>query len=236
MIYRDGWTSPRPSTAPVPKILKLHGSSNWLTSAIVLDPHTNQIILTQAATPDTLYLFESATKPYPCYDGRYMGGYQPFSFGYYPPNILDDRGKPLESGRVLLNVKLRHPLLPQKGTASDDGLVSMPLIIPPVKNKKYDMFGTLFTHLWNEAENAIALSDRIVIIGYSFPRTDHKSNDLFRKAFMRRSALPTVCIVDPNPEPVAEKMRLEFGVTEDKLTVFKDYFSEAFDISKLFSR
>ena len=27
---------------------------------------------------------------------------------------------------------------------SDEGLVSMPLIIPPVKDKEYDLFGSLF--------------------------------------------------------------------------------------------
>lgn len=108
----------------------------------------------------------------------------------------------------------------------------MPLIIPPVRKKSYNLFGDLFANLWKDAENRLAHADEIVIIGYSFPRTDLQSNSLFLNAFLRRATVPRIVIIDPAPEKVAEKFRFEFGVPESKMAVVKDYFSENFDLAK----
>lgn len=73
----------------------------------------------------------------------------------------------------------------------------------------------------------------IIIIGYSFPRTDLKSNQLFVDAFMNRRDIPYVTILDPQPEKVADKFRYELGIPDTHLRVFKDYFSEDTDFSQL---
>ena len=119
--------------------------------------------------------------------------------------------------------------------AGDEGLVSMPLIIPPVKDKTYDLFGDLFSHLWHAAEQALVTADRIVIIGYSFPRTDHRSNRLFTDAFRQRKSLPRVVIINPHPEYLYDKFRLEFGIPDDKLIINADYFSAEFPIEEALS-
>lgn len=93
------------------------------------------------------------------------------------------------------------------GTGGDDGLTSMPLIIPPVKEKTYNLFGQLFNLLWREAEDALAAADSIVVIGYSFRDTDLQSSNLFCNAFLRRQTMPKVHIVDPAPERVTGKFQ-----------------------------
>ncbi|HEU0078847.1 MAG TPA: hypothetical protein VFQ76_14430 [Longimicrobiaceae bacterium] len=223
-VFRDGWDTPSPApTDPGPTVLKLHGSANWITS------HTaflrEGLALTQSSSPGTVYVFEHATRPYAAYAGRYMDGYEPFSYGYYPPNILDDAGRSADPGYVLIQARPKFPWIPES-TTSDEGLVTMPLIIPPVKEKRYGMFGELFTTLWAQAEDALATADEIVLIGYSFPHTDHRSNRLFLDAFSRRATIPRVTLVDPAPDRIRDKFLYEFGIPETHLRVHPVYFTE----------
>src|SRR5690606_12861168 len=111
-----------------------------------------------------------------------------------------------------------------------DGLVSMPLIIPPVKNKDYELFGALFRQLWDAAEALLVDTDEIVVIGYSFPKTDLRSNRLFVDAMLKRSTVPKVVIIDPAPERIAERFQVEFGITPTHMTVVKNHFSEHTDL------
>ena len=99
----------------------------------------------------------------------------------------------------------------------------MPLIIPPVKEKSYELFGGLFKSIWNQAEDDLVNADHIAIIGYSFPRTDDRSNELFRQSFARRTTIPVVSIVNPDPEYVANKFLLEFGIPQSNIRIFRDY-------------
>lgn len=227
-MFRDGWTPPqRRGEAEANLLIKLHGSTNWLTAYSVTDG-TGHIVSGQDLDPGAFSVFEYAGKPYACFKGRYMGGYQPYSYGYYPPN-LDAPGRPAPEGWVTVKMSPNFPWNP-KGTASDAGLVSMPLIIPPVKNKSYEFFGTLFKSLWSQAEDALAAADEIIIIGYSFPVTDVQSDQLFRHAFTRRATVPKITIIDPNPAAVAERMWRDFGVPKDNLDVVASHFSANFDL------
>ena len=230
-IFRDGWVpgSSSRSLRKSPFVLKLHGSANWLTGLRKLSEDGRTFESTQSSEIDSVYCFEYATKPYDTYDGRYMAGYSEFSYGYYPPN-LSDVGKQLPEGRAVFSARYRFPFRP-KGTSGEAGLLSIPLIIPPVKNKEYDAFGSLFSGIWANALRALSGADHIVVIGYSFPRTDHKSNELFTKAFMARSTPPRVTIIDPFPERVAHKFEFELGVPADKIDVRKEGWTDASDIT-----
>lgn len=231
-IYRDGWVLPQANSATnknYPLLLKLHGSTNWVTSHTILQK--GKPVLSQAASPDTLHVYESSKKPFPAYEGRYMEGYEPFSYGYYPPNI-PDKGKKADDGHVIVSFTQRPPWRP-KVEGDKSGLTSMPLIIPPVKQKDYNMFGRLFGDLWGQAETALCTADHIIIIGYSFPRTDKQSNELFINAFMKRTSIPRISIIDPSPQNIADKFIHDFGIPSERIHVYKDYFSEEFEIKKV---
>jgi hypothetical protein len=234
-IYRDGWVLPQANAKKnknYPLLLKLHGSTNWITSHTILQK--GQPVLSQAASPDTLHVYESTTKPFPAYEGRYMEGYEPFSYGYYPPNI-PDKGKKADDGHVIVSFTQRPPWRP-KVEGDKGGLTSMPLIIPPVKQKNYDMFGSLFGNLWGQAEADLSTAEHIIIIGYSFPRTDQQSNELFINAFMKRTSIPRISIIDPSPQNIADKFIHDFGIPSGQVHVYKDYFSEEFDIKKVLKK
>ncbi len=231
-IYRNGWISPNSDSTYSPKLIKLHGSTNWVSSFVIVKE--GQFVLSQAASPETFYVFESTVNPFPAYEGRYMAGYKRFSYGYYPPNIPDS-GKPADKGRVFVTATRRPPSRP-KVQGDDSGLTSTPLIIPPVKNKRYDLYGSLFNQLWNEAEKAITNADHIIVIGYSFPKTDIQSNQLFITAFMKRNQFPEITIIDPFPSNIVEKFIYEFGIPADRLNVYSQNFTKEFDIKGVFRR
>lgn len=229
-IYRDKWIPKTASTKDdFPLLLKLHGSTNWLTSYMIVEE--GKFKLLQELTPEEFFIYESTINPYNTYDGRYMGGYNDFSYGYYPPN-LPLIGKKLPDGMLLSRGIIRTPFNP-KGISEDKGLVSMPLIIPPVKEKKYDFFGSLFSQLWNKAEESIRNADKIIIIGYSFPKTDIRTDKLFKDAFLKRDTMPEIVIINPYPENIIERFIFDYGITSDKIKVYKDYFSENFNFSIL---
>jgi hypothetical protein len=232
-VYKNEWleTNPEKENLSCPLILKLHGSTNWLTSAPVIERGKMQNI--QEIPSDKFFVYESTKQPFSTYDGRYMEGYEDFSYGYYPPN-LPLEGKPLPNGFVLTRTILRNEFTP-KGKSIDKGLNSIPLIIPPVKNKSYDSFGELFKSLWSKAEETLTNADEIIIIGYSFPITDHQSDILFRKAFSKRKTIPKIIIVNPFPELISERFHISLGIPLENITVLKDYFSETFNLSKIFN-
>ncbi|MGO9862548.1 MAG: hypothetical protein ACLPLR_02955 [Terriglobales bacterium] len=234
LIHRGGWVAVDSQSAPVtavPALLKLHGSTNWISSYNIVEG--GKISLIQSSDPSSFYVYESADKPYATFAGRYMAGYAPFSYGYYPPNIPDDSGKKAKEGQVFVRARPKFPWMPE-GPAEDKGLVSMPLIIPPVKEKTYELFGVLFKTVWTAAEDAIAKADHIIIIGYSFPRTDHKSSALFARAFARRQSMARVSIIDPDPDRALHKMRFDLGIDEDRLSVYPEPFSKDFDLAAVF--
>lgn len=228
-VFRDGWQPPSDVRSTPLTIWKLHGSTNWLTSHEQVDG--KDVILIQEAGPDTLNVFESATAPYSCYAGRFMDGFGPFSYGYYPPNLAD-KGKRVKEGYVITMVRPKYPWSPE-GTADSNGLISMPLIIPPVKDKAYDRFGDLFQRLWAGAQSLLTAADQIVVIGYSFPRTDHRSLQLFRDAFMRRATIPDVVVIDPAPERAVGILTSELGVPANKLTVHAAWLDSESEIERV---
>jgi hypothetical protein len=139
-----------------------------------------------------------------------------YSYGYYPPNIPDDPGKSAPAGQVFVRARPKFPWMPE-GSAPDAGLPSMPLIIPPAKAKTYELFGSLFKTIWSASEEVLTHAEHIILIGYSFPRTDHQSNTLFKNALSRRSSMPRVSIIDPSPARAADKFRVDFGIKDSRL-------------------
>lgn len=229
-VFRDAWEDPKVEESDSHiTVLKLHGSTNWLTSYPFYEG--DELVLTHGLPPESLFVFESATKPYATYAGRYMDGYVPLTYGYYPPNLLDVPGRPAMDGYMFVQVRPKFPWIPQS-EGDDIGVISMPLIIPPVRHKSYSFFGRLFDDIWSKAQTALTSCDEIVIIGYSFPETDTRSNDLFIRAFSKRSKVPLVKVIDPNPRRVLDKLKLEYGVPEENTQVLSETFEGGATLDK----
>ncbi len=218
-LLRGHWITPDLSRPSDPLLLKLHGSTNWLTSHTANIRNTSR---TQTAPLNTVHVYEHSDGPYNTYKGRYILGYEPFSYGYYPPNIPDDKGQAAPEGEVFISVGFQRPDLGDR-VSGESGLVSMPLIIPPVQHKQYNGFGNLYPELWSKAEEALTQAESIVLIGYSFPDTDLRSQDLFRSAFQKRVSLPKITIVNPEPQPIVDRFRYELRVPMTHLSIHKEF-------------
>ena len=230
-IYINGWVDADTGIEKnYPYIIKLHGSTNWITSHLI--PEKGKLEMLQETNADDFYIYESTIDPYSTYDGRYIPGYTDFSYGYYPPN-LPLKGKKIPDGMMLMKNIIRTGFNP-KGEADSYGLVSMPLIIPPVHNKEYDFYGDIFSTLWKKAEEDISKAENIILIGYSFPITDIRTNNLFKSAFSQRNTMPQIIIVNPNSAQIEERFIYEFGIKKENIKVFNEYFDEQFDLNKVF--
>lgn len=222
LIFKDGWKKGEPGESNV-LLLKLHGSTNWLSSYIQFDFEDKKIGLNHSGPKDMVCVYESTKQPFPCYDGRYMDGYEAFSMGYYPPNLPSDLFTvKIPEGHTLIRNIVRSGINP-KGNSGEEGVVSMPVIVPPVKNKSYDFYGDLFPTLWKRAEDALVKAETIYILGYSFPATDISSSNLFKQAFIRRISTPSIVIVNPYPDEILHKFKMEFGIPTKKIKVLKDF-------------
>ena len=230
-IYVDGWCEGEKGSSDN-LLLKLHGSSNWISSYIHYNPQTKNIEFRHAGPKNIFYAYEGTKDPYPCYDGRYMEGYEDFSMGYYPPNIpLDKYTQEIPEDHLGARHIFRNGINP-KGKSSEEGIESMPVIIPPVKNKSYDFYGDLFPTIWNKAEEILSQAETIYILGYSFPVTDTSSSELFKKAFIKRNTIPNIVIVNPKPDEIAHKFKSEFGIPEHKIKVYPDYITSKYIVPK----
>lgn len=91
----------------------------------------------------------------------------------------------------------------------------------------------MFKQLWWKAEESLTKTDKIIIIGYSFPKTDIKTDELFKSVVKKRTTLPEIIIINPNPESIVEKFVFDYGVSNEKIKVYKEYFTEDFDFDKI---
>lgn len=63
-----------------PYIIKLHGSTNWLTSHLILE--NGKLEMLQETNSDDFYIYESTINPYSTYEERFI-----FEFGIKKENI-----------------------------------------------------------------------------------------------------------------------------------------------------
>lgn len=69
------------------------------------------------------------------------------------------------------------------------------VIIPPTLIKNYQSI-PFIPDLWQEAKQRLEQAAEIIVIGYSFPTTDFRSNWMFRKAITQNSKLQRVVVID----------------------------------------
>lgn len=68
------------------KLLKLHGSTNWLIPYTFVNLKTLDY---ESFVPESkeIFLYWQSTLPYEIFKGRWRGGYTPTCYCYYPPNL-----------------------------------------------------------------------------------------------------------------------------------------------------
>jgi hypothetical protein len=185
------------------KLLKLHGSVNWLVPYLGVNFQSLKYV-SIVPESDRVFLYWHSSLPYPTHHGRWRGGYAPTCYGYYPPNIpgrLFNRAEiSAGPGRVFVSHTLR--LFSPFAESSDPGVPSSPLLITPVRQKKYEMYASTIGSLWKQAAENLQTADRIVIVGYSFPPTDVRALGLVRAALSKRRGDIDIEVVAPGVKEI----------------------------------
>lgn len=211
------------------KLLKLHGSTNWLVPYMGVD-FKEWESQTNVADTDDVFLYWYSSLPYATHKNRWRGGYVPTTYCYYPPNLPADfftkEQLSAPPGKVFVKANLRF-LAPFEEGDPTGSIPSSPILVTPVRQKKYDIYRTTIQDLWAQAVKGLEDANRIVIIGYSFPPTDTRALDLFRGVLTARSKELTLEIVAPDVEDIAKRIGDEYleHAKELKLhkMVFEDY-------------
>lgn len=244
-LYDKGWKDPKPNTIK-PRLLKLHGSTNWLVPYITWRLDTGERCMispadTKSAT--TLgwdYQFDPVardagirlhigngpwtSKPIPQPPDRFSHPICTVDSSVYYP-CYKDRWRTGYSPFSYF-FPPDHP---------ETNVPLMPLIVAPVLFKMYDEFAYVLDPLWKVAEKEVQLADKIVIIGYSFPTTDDRAIDLLRIAAARQEQ-PIIEVVNPHPEHVVNLLISLVGFAETRVKQIPvDFAAYVQEMSKSFT-
>lgn len=214
------------------KLLKLHGSTNWLVPYTFIHLETLKIksIITES---DNVFLFWQATLPYETYKGRWYGGYGPTCYGYYPPhlpaNCFSTTAISPKKGHVMVMASYKGIFAPFDEPLVQ-GVPSSPLLITPVRQKRYDSYTSVIGNLWDLAEKAFAETDKIVVIGYSFPPTDTRALSLVRNTLSMRKNQVELTIVDPFANAIAKQIGDEYIESAESVSLQNVTFEKYIDV------
>jgi hypothetical protein len=193
------------------KLFKLHGSTNWLVPYSGV--HFQSLEYTSFVPESTdVFLYWHSSLPYPTHNNRWSGGYVPSTYCFYPPNIPGDffteaqlSPKP---GHVFVKATPRFLSPFEEDEAK--GVPSSPILITPVRQKRYDAYGSTIQDLWKQAVGALEETSRVVVAGYSFPPTDSRALDLFRSFLTARGSDISLEIVAPGVSDIAKRIGEEY--------------------------
>lgn len=189
------------------RILKLHGSTNWLTPYSGVSPATLQ---TEYILPgyNRVFLYWDGSLPFVTHANRWRGGYAATCYGYYPPSaparFFPDADLEIPGGRSL--VRTRPLLFDVRSQGVEDGVPTSPLLITPVRQKRYSGYSRAIDQLWESAKQSIEDADRIILVGYSFPETDEQVRRLVEDSLLGRPGTKILEVVDLDPELIASRL------------------------------
>lgn len=210
------------------KLLKLHGSTNWIVPYTYINFQTFKYV-SLVPKSSSIFLYWQSVLPYDTYQSRWRGGYAPTCYCFYPPNLPSEyfSGGELSVGPGKVIVSARHTGIyaPFK-EPSAPGVPASPLLITPVRQKKYEMYKGAVDGLWKQAGKMLESADRIVIIGYSFPPTDTRAFKLLATALNRRPSKVSVDIVAPDAESVFERIENKCLSNARRVSVYEMKFED----------
>ena len=244
-LYDKGWKEPV-SSAVRPKLLKLHGSANWLVPYLTWRLDTGERCMItpndtkNAATIGWEYEFDPVA--------RGAGIKLRANVGSWVGKSIPQPPDPLARPICMVDSGVYYPCYKDRWRTGyqpfsyffppnhpETNVPLMPLIVAPVLFKTYDEFAYVLDPLWKAAEEELQSADRIVIIGYSFPTTDERSIDLFR-AVAGRQRQRIIDVVNPHPERVASLLTTLIGFSESTVRqIPKDLATYVKDTQKTFA-
>lgn len=215
------------------KLLKLHGSTNWLVPYTTFKFETLEYESLVSGSEE-VFLFWQSTLPYETHRGRWRGGYAPTCYGYYPPNLPVGAFSPesisAPPGHVWITANIGGGIFCPFKEPSADGVPSSPLLITPVRQKRYDMYVSAIESLWQQATKATTKADRIVIIGYSFPPTDTRPLEMLRNVLDSRKGEISVEIVAPRAKDIASRIGNDHLSKARNVILHPVYFEDYIEI------
>lgn len=217
----DGeWRLPASGERSTLKLLKLHGSINWLIAYPGLDSRTGKemAILPLDRYHDKFCFIN--LKPHPPFGCREV-----LMNPLVPPKR--DDGKVSITMNMTIDPKtIRYK--PEIRTFGDytPAAKLTSLIITPRPRKKYDLPGQVFDQLWPQALRSLIASDELYICGYSLPDTDERPRSLLRQAAQERGGPWRIGMVTPHPEPLEMKLRQLMDGTDIEIRHEADSFEK----------
>ena len=209
------------------KLLKLHGSTNWLVPYLGVQFESLEYA-SIVPRSDRVFLYWHTSLAFPTHKSRWRGGYAATCYGYYPPNIPGRLFKRKEisvgPGRVLL--RLTPNLFSPFGEGSETGVPSSPLLITPVRQKKYDMYEGTIGSIWEQGSNAFERADKIVIVGYSFPATDIRAMALLKKALETRPNQIDIEFVVPGVNDIVKRVGSKVLALAKSVSTYDETFDK----------
>ena len=216
------------------KLLKLHGSTNWLVPYTSFNYQTReyQFLITGS---DEVFLYWQSTLPYKTHHSRWRGGYAPTCYCYYPPNLpveaFSEDQITFGKGKARISATLR--IFSPFSEPIAGGIPSSPLLITPVRQKRYERYQTSIESIWAQTKEAISNADKLIIIGYSFPPTDARILELLKETLAIRGEEIIVEIVSPSAEQIVERLKKDTLADVKRVIAmpmkFEDYLEVLFD-------
>jgi hypothetical protein len=189
------------------KLLKLHGSTNWLVPYMAADFKSLEY---KSIVPgsEEVFLYWHSALPYATHQNLWTGGHVPTTYCYYPPNIPGEffarEQISAEPGHVFVRFTPRFLAAFEEGDPG--GVPSSPILITPVRQKRYDTYRSTIQSLWKQAVKVLEDASRIVIVGYSIPHTDTRALDLIRSVLLARAGQIAIEIIAPDVTDIAARI------------------------------
>lgn len=237
-VLADTWRDPVDYPSDL-RLLKLHGSTNWLVNYVSrsLDDGQRHMVTRAQPTSDRDrvalgydYGIEHGEAVLRVTSRRVDWGRidipspgEPDAF----PVCIESTGLPVATYKS----RYRAGYAPLSYFFPPDhprtGVPLMPLVVPPTSFKLYDEFAHVLDPLWDDAASALAGADSVFLIGYSLPDTDTRSVELLRS--VTKSHTARITIVNPDPDPIADRLvrtvGIEAGRVHRQSMTFQDFVS-----------
>ena len=206
-ILDRGWREPAETTSTM-QLLKLHGSTNWLVNYVTYRLDTGERVMIDAPVgvgrppnSDALEIDMRGQRPDAGVSRHIPGAADPAAS---PICVVDPREYyTAYKDRWRTGYRPFSYFFPPDHP--DTGVPLMPLIVAPVLFKMYEEFSHVLDPIWEKAHQAVSEAERIVIVGYSFPRTDFRAIDLLRQA-LATEPYPEVTVVNPDADAVRQRL------------------------------